>query len=379
MSSATEDAIVFAEKLLDVLDRGMFTATYKYAVLLGLLDLVIENTSVSGEPPGQVTTLQLAEKVLTSYWGHTLPYDASLNQSTMLRQNRGKFGSQAEIVSKIGKFREKYVRDATATYFVARTHNPKTSSTLLRNIELKLIEMPLPRLQRVGSQSDPFIYHIGWDEQVDLASVREYQRGNNSEFDAAIRFSNNVPEHLVRLNSLLRPLIQRQWAAEVASINGLAQASLEGFLFGTNREPTGKLRDGLLELADNRCFYCNEAIGSNESKRPEIDHFIPWSRFPNDNIENLVISHAVCNRRKRNHIVNNDHLDHWVNYLNQRATDLHQLAGSYSWTSDISKSGGIASSVYRGLPESYFAWVESDTFEILDLTRARNSIANIVT
>ena len=131
-------------------------------------------------------------------------------------------------------------------------------------------------------------------------------------------------------------------------------------------------------MADIRCFYCDEAIGSNESKRPEIDHFIPWSRFPNDNIENLVISHAMCNRRKRNHIVNNDHLDNWVDHLNQRAADLNQLAGSHSWTSDISRSGEIASSVYRGLPEGFFAWVKSDTFEVLDLQRALNSIANIV-
>ena len=40
--------IGFAEKMLGLLDEGRFTATYKYAVLLGLMDLCIENTTPSG-------------------------------------------------------------------------------------------------------------------------------------------------------------------------------------------------------------------------------------------------------------------------------------------------------------------------------------------
>ena len=378
MIHRTDDTIAFAERLLELLDRGVFTATYKYAVLLGLLDLVIENMSVSGAPPRQLTTLQLAEKVLTTYWGHTLPYDVSMTGSATLRQNRGRADSQAEIISRIGRFREKYVRDATATYFAARSSHPQPSSTLLKSIELKLIEMPLPRLQRVGRFIDQFIYEIGWDETVDLGSVRAYQRGQNSDFDPTIRFIEHVPGHLVRLNSLLRPLIQRQWAAEVANINGLAQASLEEFLFGVGRVPTIKLRDDLLEIAEGRCFYCSEIVGSSDSKKPEIDHFIPWSRFPNNNVENLVISHARCNRQKRNFIVCNAHLDNWVHRLNNRSADLNEIAARQAWPSDFSKSGGIASAVYGGLPEGFYAWVAAEKFELLDLEKAHESIAGLV-
>ncbi|MGE0621463.1 MAG: HNH endonuclease [Pseudomonadales bacterium] len=377
MTARTDGAIAFAEKLLDVLDRGMFTATYKYAVLLGLLDLVIENMSLNGEPPGEVTTLQLADKVLASYWNHTLPYDASLDAAAGLRQNRGKPGSQAEILTRIEHFRTRHVRDTTATYFTARVMHPTRSETLLRNIELKLIEMPLPRLQRVGKILDPFIYQIGWDEQVDLAEVRAYQRGAASGFDPTIRFAPDVPGYLVRLNALLRPLIQRQWAAEVASINGLGQASLEEFLFGVNRVPTLKLRDGLLDLGDGRCFYCDGRIGTSDSRKPEVDHFIPWSRFPNNDVENLVIAHSMCNRHKRNFVVSNDHLDHWVNRLNRQAADLVELASTQSWPSDLSRSGGIASAVYTGLPDGFYAWVNSEVFEPLDRRRAKKSIASI--
>src|SRR5215475_4084016 len=45
------DAIRFAEKVLELLDEGRYTATYKYAVLLALIDLCLEGTQTSGAPP----------------------------------------------------------------------------------------------------------------------------------------------------------------------------------------------------------------------------------------------------------------------------------------------------------------------------------------
>ena len=64
------DAIGFAERVVALLDEGAFTATYKYAVLLGLLDVVLERTGRAGEPPDVVTTRQLAEKVVELYRPH---------------------------------------------------------------------------------------------------------------------------------------------------------------------------------------------------------------------------------------------------------------------------------------------------------------------
>jgi len=66
--------IRFAEKVLALLDQGSFTATYKYAVLLGIMDLCMEQVSRTGQPPTSVTTRQLAEKMIELYWPHTLRY-----------------------------------------------------------------------------------------------------------------------------------------------------------------------------------------------------------------------------------------------------------------------------------------------------------------
>ena len=81
-----------AEQLLTVLAEGAFTATYKYAVLLALVDLCVEQSTLTGGAPTTVTTRQLAEKILEMYW----PQARAFDQRT-LRQNSGK---QAGIVTK---------------------------------------------------------------------------------------------------------------------------------------------------------------------------------------------------------------------------------------------------------------------------------------
>jgi hypothetical protein len=68
------DAIGFGEKLLELLDEGRYTATYKFAVLLALIDLCLEQTQASGAPPEAVTTRQIAEKVVEIYWSHAMPF-----------------------------------------------------------------------------------------------------------------------------------------------------------------------------------------------------------------------------------------------------------------------------------------------------------------
>jgi len=251
--------IGFAEKMLGLLDEGRFTATYKYAVMLGLMDLCIENTTASGAPPTVVTTDQLAEKVLEMYWPHT-------SGATIYSQNVGQ-NTQAEILSDIVKFRSQHAPDPSATLFQSRAYAPDAFTKLLRRIEWKLIEMPLPRVQMIGNAPDPFIYDIAWDATVRRGDIEA------ATFSREIRFKQNVSEYLVQLNGLLRPLIQRKWAAMVARLNQLEDARLERMLFGFDRVATAKVRTQLWELQDQRCFYCADRIAAPNGG--EVDHFIP--------------------------------------------------------------------------------------------------------
>jgi hypothetical protein len=107
----------------------------------------------------------------------------------------------------------------------------------------------------VGGETERLLYQVGWGLE-------------------------SVGDHLVILNGLLRPLVHRARSAMVAQLNRIALAAV---------------RPGLLDLQDGRCFYCGGALSGSS----EVDHFIPWARYPDDGIENLVLADAGCNGAKR--------------------------------------------------------------------------------
>ena len=65
---------------------------------------------------------------------------------------------------------------------------------LVRVIEWKLIEMPLPRLQVMGQSQRPFIYEINWSQHVVQSDVVRYQTGEASTFDNRVLFKLGVGE-----------------------------------------------------------------------------------------------------------------------------------------------------------------------------------------
>lgn len=56
------DALAFAQLLLNLLDEGRRTATYKLAGLLALIDCCAVGTNARGEAPDAVTTRDLARR-----------------------------------------------------------------------------------------------------------------------------------------------------------------------------------------------------------------------------------------------------------------------------------------------------------------------------
>lgn len=107
-ANATGDVAAFGERMLQLLDQTRRVATYKYAVLLGLIDLCLEHATATDGPSTVLTTQELAEKVLQLYWPHTAPFHGKGNWQGVLKQNTG---GQAEILSAIRKFREHFAAD----------------------------------------------------------------------------------------------------------------------------------------------------------------------------------------------------------------------------------------------------------------------------
>ena len=342
-----------AEQLLTVLAEGSFTATYKYAVLLALVDLCVEQSTRTGGAPTSVTTRQLAEKVLQLYW----PQARTFDQRT-LRQNSGR---QAAIVTKVLQFQDR-LGEPGVPVARARRLAPDEFGSLLRDIEWTLVEMPLPKLQRVGSEQVRFLYEIRWSDDIQRSDFL------SSDFDNAIRFIGNAGDDLVRLAPFVRPLVQREWAGLVARVNGLPEARLEQFLFGARREAIAHLASPLLQLQGGSCFYCGNRI---RGKR-QVDHFVPWSRHPDDGLDNLVVTDASCNGAKRDHLAAAGHVERWAERNRQCEVELAQIADLEEWSRRPLRTLSVARSIYLRLSTNARLWRIDRQFVAVDAPRLRS-------
>jgi len=360
---SSNEVISFAERVMTLLEQGRFTSTYKYAVLLGLMDLSMEQFTRSGKAPDSVTTRQLAEKIIQLYWLQTNPYMVSLNQHEVLFQNTGRRGAQASIIKHIQSFRQSSKAGTSAPYFSAMRVDRTGYKKLVDKVEWTLIEMPLPRLQRMGNGERCFIYNVSWDDTVKKSQVNSYQRGRSKHFDNLIRFQPGAAGHLIQLNGLLRPLIQREWARRVAEANKLEEARLETFLFQANRSSTVKLNRPLCELQKGKCFYCGAALGKGKNA-PEVDHFIPWARYPNDTLSNFVVAHNHCNGAKRDFLAYEHHLESWYVQINEPSyqKELELIADQFNWAVGLGISESVGRALYLNLMDEVELWKEKNKF-----------------
>jgi hypothetical protein len=156
----------------------------------------------------------------------------------------------------------------------------------------------------------------------------------------------------------------------VARMNRLEEARLEAFLFGTVRIGLERVRPGLQELQHDRCFYCDGALARSPRLAPHVDHFIPWSRYPNDAIENLVVAHERCNGQKRDFLAAADHVARWMERLAGDA-QLREVAEHAGWEHDADRSLGVARGIYLRLPGDMPLWLRGSEFAADDVRRVR--------
>ena len=240
----------------------------------------------------------------------------------------------------------------------------------MRSVEWTLVEMPLPRLQTVGLSRDPFIYEINWDETV-------RRRDLYHDFDNLIRFKPGAGDCLIQLNSLLRPLVHKKWASRVSHINKLPENQLEDFLFGIDRLSSARIRESLWEIQGKDCFYCGERIP--EPRRGDVDHFIPWSRYPDNGLENLVVAHRRCNSDKRDFLAATGHVERWGGRFSSDrtgSTDLAVLAESAGWERDPVKTRGAARALYFRLHADARLWSEGKSFVTPDFPRLHAALCD---
>lgn len=257
------------------------------------------------------------------------------------------------MVSLISDYRNGRRLDPHAPLGRCRIDDPAGIDGLVAEIEWNLVQMPLPRLQRFGASRDEFLYRIGWDTTVKRSEWRDA-----AAFPNSVLFVEGAAENLLRFSPLLRPLIKRQWAAMVARFNKLGEYELEAFLFGQDRVDLTPVRRPLRDLQDGECFYCAGRMAA-AAAAVEVDHFLPWARYPDNGIHNLVAAHPRCNNSKRDFLASADHVEHWAGRLapaSGRWSELGAIAAGLRWDSHPDRTLATARALYLRLPGDAKLW-----------------------
>ena len=339
------DDDLLTERLLRVVDEGRRTATYKLALLLGLIDS-------AAMAPGEVEipTRTLAERVLEIYYPQVRLYVANDGIERELRQISMRRSAPLQALLRL-----RLHGDAAGCRTVGevRARLPDEYARAVDRVEDTFVRYPIPLLQVVGRRVLPFLYQVDWPEGTAVSAVRRDGRDR-------VRFLAGVADRLVVLGPLLRPLIELHWTRDVARLTGVntEEDRLRAHLFGADRVTFPRaLRSALTELQGGRCFYCDRSL----DRSAQVDHFLAWSRWPNDALENLVIADS-CNGAKSDHLTVRPHLERWGERLRLHAGELGEISALTRWPSDLARSVALVRSTYRHIARGTPLWVFGPEF-----------------
>jgi hypothetical protein len=280
------DLIRFLEQLQRLLVEGRFSTTYKYALLLSLAELAVERGADDGSPL-VLSIHDLADKFIALYWRQTSPFGGADGVSEVLYQSHER-DREARVLRLLAEMR------AVAGDNISSLRTSDRYSELRREVARTIREQPLWKLQRVEPDVIEFLYpQVGSGSTVEL-------RGS-----AVVGFR--------RFRAFVAELVESAWVRfvrEVARNRVLIgpHADLHEHLFGRPRAALAQFGDALADLQSGRCLYCDAAVDRGVA---EVDHFIPWARYPSDLGHNLVLSHATCNARKSDLLAAEPHIERW--------------------------------------------------------------------
>lgn len=330
-----ERQIEFLSQMQRLLSEGLFVATYKYALLMALADISVEQGQ-DDDSALEISIKRIAEKFIQYYWRQSMPFapQADPAQEQVLRQNTGK---QAGIINAVLETRGHYngsLADAC--------RNKRDWQQLVNRVERVVREMPLWKLQTVGAEQLDFLYaDAGSDSRITLKP------------GVSCCFRKHYP--------LVADLVKGAWARYVRRFNSdlLGQASdLHEFLFGSERASLAMVKPILLEFQRGNCFYCRKSLRDESA---HVDHFVPWSRYPVDLGHNFVLAHATCNSLKSDRLACAYHLDAWVAQAVCTAPALAREFDRQGIQHDFAKSVSIVN------------WSYAQTFDCRGLTWVRNN------
>jgi hypothetical protein len=293
-----EAQIRFLTDIQRLLEGGLFVATYKYALLLALADLSVER----GDDSGEALHLRLdviAEKFVEYYWGQCRDFvPPGGGPGCVLRQNTGR---QAAVIHAVLRGR-RHVDGRIAQL----RREDRAWRDLIAGVRQTVKTMPLWKLQVIGGKQENFLYP-------------------NQLVDRGILLNPGAAYCFRRFHALVGDLVRGTWVRYVRRFNGEAvgdSLDLHEFLFGSHRHALRAIAPVLYEAQSGRCLYTATRLHRPETG--EVDHFIPFARYPHDFGHNLVLASKRANADKSDHLAAEEHLERWIQRNREQAQLLQE-------------------------------------------------------
>ena len=316
---SAEEQLQFLHKVQRLLDEGQFTSTYKFALLIALADLAVEKGDGTGAEL-ELSSREIAEKFIQLYWRQVVPFPVPRGESGVLFQNSDR---QAAIINRVTR-NHAHTHGGLATLKGNRPEYRKLVTDVAKTVR----KMPLWKLQRIGNQLDDFLYE-------------------NTETGSLITLRPGIAYCMRQFHGQIIAMVQGTWVQWMRKIRKnqtlLGQSvDLAEFLFGSERSTLSVYLPILQEIQGSRCFYCNGRIAGTG----EVDHFIPWSRYPADLGHNFVLAHKSCNSSKGSMLASIPHLEHWHARNEQSSGELSSYFDEHELVHDLPTSKAIVGWAY---------------------------------
>lgn len=218
---------------------------------------------------------------------------------------------------------------------------------LVCKVEVVVKTMPLWKLQTVGKEQLHFLYG-------------ESDRNGNIELLPGVAYC------FRQFHSLIQDAVRSAWLRDVRTLNGdlIGETlDLREFLFGAERKALSVVRPVLMDLQHGSCFYCGKAI---RGEGGQIDHFVPWAKYPIDLGHNLVLADSRCNNSKRDRMPHADHLADWAE-RNREHGEAIEAALNEQLPCDLACTNRIAYWAYEQTESAHgLTWLRAD--ELLQLS-----------
>jgi diadenosine tetraphosphate (Ap4A) HIT family hydrolase len=318
----------FLTQLQCLLDGGSFSATYKYALLLALADLAVEQGR-DGTGELALTTDVIAEKFIEYYWNHCPPFVTPVSAQAAPALPAppppdAAISPEAAVAPPVASPRpkspaakpEKIVSLLAAVYgevdgkLPVLRANEAAWTKLLKSVRTVVQSTPLWKLQTIADTQMDFLYPSSG-------------RGSTITLRPGIAFC------LRRFHGLVGNLVRGAWV---------------DWARGQNRELVGDATD------------IQEFLFGKELSHPDqadVAHFIPFARYPHDFAHNLVLASRRANADKSDHLAGEDHLAAWAERNATAGTAL----------GDVCIAAGISSDLARTLSVARWAYSQAENSE----------------